>query len=175
MLALDRIDKCIEMLPANSTSTTRSRRKRLILYSTSIYSVKQTRFRRPELASASSSFRYHCCLRSNSQRVLVNVYCPLQGWRPSSDSRLAILWHRQTRWRGLLRGLGEIPGKPQSLPVFLKASLPHVRRGSGLALTVKSFEKILTCSNCFIPTTLRPRKPFENWSRRTRSSLGRRR
>jgi hypothetical protein len=39
--ALDRIDECIEMLPANSTSTTRSRRKRLILYSTSLYSVKQ--------------------------------------------------------------------------------------------------------------------------------------
>ena len=49
ILALDRIDECIEMLPANSTSTTRSKRKRLILYSTSLYSVKQTRFRRPSL------------------------------------------------------------------------------------------------------------------------------
>ena len=46
--------------------------------------------------------------------------------------------------------------KPQSLPVSLEASLPHARRGSGLESTVKSFEKILTCSNCFIPTTQRP-------------------
>jgi Protein of unknown function (DUF3574) len=90
----------------------------LILYSTSRYSVKQTRFRRPQLASA-SSFRHHCCLRSKVS-VCVNVYCPLQRWRPSSNSRLAILWHRQTQWRGSPQRIGRISWKTTVTPRFPK-------------------------------------------------------
>jgi hypothetical protein len=55
-------------------------RKTLILYSTSLYSLKETRFSRLDaLPHAPFSFRHHCCLRSNNERVLCNIHCALQG------------------------------------------------------------------------------------------------
>src|SRR5215475_12578653 len=53
--------------------------------------------------------------------------------------------------------------------------LPRARQDSGSASTVKSFEKMLTCSSCFIPTTQLMRKPFEKWSKHTRPNLSKRR